>query len=286
MRLVCPNCDAQYEVDDAAIPASGRDVQCSNCGHAWFQLHPDELAALEQESEVFEPLPDSPPPPPPIPPEPEPDFELDFPPEPEGEEVPPPEPVAAAPKRAIDANVLAVLREEAERERAVRESEAPVGIEVQQDLGLPPPPPPPLPPSVVAARERFRDLSLDADDEEEDHPARSSSRRELLPDIEEINSTLRASTARQDDADDEIPMLPAAVVDNRQGFRSGFVLMMIIAVALWVGYAMAPRIAEQFPASASAIDTYVKAVDRARMGIDAALKSATEQLRDLSGDKG
>ncbi len=41
MRLTCPNCDAQYEVDDRAIPENGRDVQCSNCGHTWYQLHPD-----------------------------------------------------------------------------------------------------------------------------------------------------------------------------------------------------------------------------------------------------
>jgi len=37
MRLVCPNCAAQYDVDDRVIPEGGRDVQCSNCGHSWFQ---------------------------------------------------------------------------------------------------------------------------------------------------------------------------------------------------------------------------------------------------------
>ena len=37
MRLVCPNCGAQYEVEDRLIPRAGRDVQCSNCGHGWFQ---------------------------------------------------------------------------------------------------------------------------------------------------------------------------------------------------------------------------------------------------------
>jgi predicted Zn finger-like uncharacterized protein len=37
MRLVCPKCVAQYEVDDNAIPESGRDVQCASCGHTWFQ---------------------------------------------------------------------------------------------------------------------------------------------------------------------------------------------------------------------------------------------------------
>ena len=40
MRLVCPKCAAQYEVDDSAIPDSGRDVQCANCGDTWFQEPP------------------------------------------------------------------------------------------------------------------------------------------------------------------------------------------------------------------------------------------------------
>ncbi len=38
MRLVCPNCSAQYEIDGSMIPADGRDVQCSNCGHTWYEL--------------------------------------------------------------------------------------------------------------------------------------------------------------------------------------------------------------------------------------------------------
>ena len=37
MRLICPKCDAQYNVADDAIPKGGRDVQCSTCGHTWFQ---------------------------------------------------------------------------------------------------------------------------------------------------------------------------------------------------------------------------------------------------------
>ena len=38
MRLECPNCKARYEVDDDAIQGAGRDVECSACGHAWFQV--------------------------------------------------------------------------------------------------------------------------------------------------------------------------------------------------------------------------------------------------------
>lgn len=49
MRLICPNCGAQYEVPQSVIPETGRDVQCSSCGHTWFQKHPlqDNGASVE-----------------------------------------------------------------------------------------------------------------------------------------------------------------------------------------------------------------------------------------------
>lgn len=49
MRLICPNCDAQYEVPDDVMPAAGRDVQCSNCGQTWFQHHPDNAPEAEED---------------------------------------------------------------------------------------------------------------------------------------------------------------------------------------------------------------------------------------------
>lgn len=38
MRLICPNCQAQYEIAQNAVPQDGRDVQCSSCNHVWFHL--------------------------------------------------------------------------------------------------------------------------------------------------------------------------------------------------------------------------------------------------------
>ncbi|MEH6360912.1 MAG: zinc-ribbon domain-containing protein [Amylibacter sp.] len=49
MRLICPNCVAQYEVDEDVIPPEGRDVQCANCGHNWFQ---DALQMLSTDAET------------------------------------------------------------------------------------------------------------------------------------------------------------------------------------------------------------------------------------------
>lgn len=67
MRLVCPNCGAQYEVDDRVMPEAGRDVQCSNCGHAWFHTPSNnEKASAANAAEPKIEMPDASPPPPPI----------------------------------------------------------------------------------------------------------------------------------------------------------------------------------------------------------------------------
>ena len=36
MLIKCPNCNANYEVPNDIIPATGRDVQCSDCSKTWF----------------------------------------------------------------------------------------------------------------------------------------------------------------------------------------------------------------------------------------------------------
>lgn len=37
MRLTCPSCASEYDVDAAAIGARGRMVRCANCEAEWFQ---------------------------------------------------------------------------------------------------------------------------------------------------------------------------------------------------------------------------------------------------------
>ncbi|MEM9707833.1 MAG: zinc-ribbon domain-containing protein [Pseudomonadota bacterium] len=51
MRISCPECLAQYDVDIAMIPEIGRNVQCSNCAHTWFQTREETPAAAPEEPE-------------------------------------------------------------------------------------------------------------------------------------------------------------------------------------------------------------------------------------------
>ena len=37
MRLICPECNALYDIPDEMIPPEGREVECSACGHVWMQ---------------------------------------------------------------------------------------------------------------------------------------------------------------------------------------------------------------------------------------------------------
>ena len=71
MRLVCPSCSAEYEVDDSAIGARGRMVRCASCSSEWFQAPAVGAAAPLQPAP--EPAPEPAPQPEPAPaPEPEP----------------------------------------------------------------------------------------------------------------------------------------------------------------------------------------------------------------------
>lgn len=35
IRLICPSCSTEYEVEDTAIPEEGREVQCGTCQNSW-----------------------------------------------------------------------------------------------------------------------------------------------------------------------------------------------------------------------------------------------------------
>ncbi|MCA2012661.1 zinc-ribbon domain-containing protein [Pararhodobacter sp. CCB-MM2] len=247
MRLTCPNCSAQYEVDEAVIPKGGRDVQCSACGHTWYQYHKDvalamRAAELDDDDEDEDDLPavgDG-----------------------EGGERPVGMAERAAPR--IDKTVLDVLREEAEREMGERKR-AQTGIETQGELGLSRPSRPSrskaAPSRVFGEDDPTPPPPEDLPDDEADAPEEPVSRRKLLPDIEELTSTLEPGSERRDDDDD------LDGDEDQRGFRRGLSVAMLIALALVVLYLLAPILANAVPALADPLAGYMSLVDGLRASI-------------------
>lgn len=285
MRLVCPNCSAQYEVDASLIPDEGRDVQCSNCGHTWFELPPPpaEFAEADLRSEDTSTEEEAP--------EPEvaePDerraepsqavkaiaaaTEASDDDETEAEEddaffAPPVQETKLKPRRPADAAALDILREEAAREISQRRAPPSEPIETQTDLGLDEVRNRNTPSRALRAR-----MAHLKDDEkrpasESDRPSEAdyqAPRRDLLPDIDEINSTLKPARGRE-------ASTSAAVAEHRGGFRTGFLIMVMLTIALILAYARAPGIARALPAFEPALLSYVDGANTVRDWIDGLL---------------
>lgn len=261
MRLICPSCGAQYEVDESVIPDGGRDVQCSNCGQAWFQQSSQQLSAEEAGTAVVEPA-----------------LAAAAGPGPEPVE----EPTAPAPeraRRAMDDTVRSVLREEAERETQARVAEG-TSVESQPELGLAAAIGAAAattggPVGTPAAEDR---ATGDAQDFDGDAVVSRSSRRELLPDIEEINSTLRATSERGSEA--AAFDAPETLARRRSGFRMGFSTALLVAAVLLALYVLSPLLSRAVPPLEPVLSTYVAGVDAGRLWLDERMRSLTQSLQD------
>ncbi|MBM2577441.1 zinc-ribbon domain-containing protein [Jannaschia sp. Os4] len=122
MRLICPDCGAQYEIAAEMIPPEGRDVQCSNCATTWFQMPPapesDAAEAPEGAADTLDAQEQD-------------DADLG-----DGEAIDP-DFVAAgtAPRRGPDARTLEILRQEREFNRRAAEAAARGAPPPEMDAG-------------------------------------------------------------------------------------------------------------------------------------------------------
>lgn len=261
MRLICPNCPAQYEVPEDAIPPAGRDVQCSNCGHMWFQHPADDTAESTAPAAAS-----------------------------------PPAPVHA--RRPLDRAVADILQEEAALETRLRRAEEQGVLETQPDLGLDAAPPMPAgTASASAAPDPATPESSAAGtapaaagpsdptqpDPVQPDPARPGPRsaetppvpahrrnllparrpapgHNLVPDQEEVRLSLGAPIV--------LYSAPVPQVPEKQPGHSGFLLGLATAVLLAAGlfliYGQADPIARALPQAAPVLDSYTTAVNSTR----------------------
>ena len=278
MRLICPNCGAQYEVGDDVIPEAGRDVQCSNCGHTWFEQpgaseaaeHAIAPAPPPKPEPTSEPEPEPTPEPEPEPtsePEPEPETTPEPTPKPKPEQKPEPRPRDLAP------DVADILREEAQFEQAARQSEADP-IETQPDLDLSHDPDEDR--RTREARDRLARLRGEPDTAAAAVGATlaqdaNAPRRDLLPDIEEINSTLRPDASGQ-----AAPAERDAPEKQRSGFRRGFMFVVVLALLALAAYVFAPQISAAVPQVEPTMTAYVEWVNGLRLWLDAKAQGLIE----------
>lgn len=160
----------------------------------------------------------------------------------------------------------AILREEAELEAAARRADSAAAAPPAPLADSPDPAPVQRPdPDELAA------AALVA----------ASSRGDLLPDVDEINSTLAATQTTPDlDEDDDHSEDRNR---TRRGFQAGFAASVAVAVALVLVYLLAPTIAASRPSLEAPLASYVSYVNGFRLSLDGWLQWASSTLINLTG---
>jgi predicted Zn finger-like uncharacterized protein len=255
MRLTCPNCDAQYEVPDAAIPTEGREVQCSNCGNLWFHAHPDHPRQdLPEEPETVEPtvaITDAAPSHEPVQAGDIPQADDDANADEDALDDQAAEDDVLPPRREIDPVVIEILRAEAEREVKLRAAEK------GGTRNTPAAP-------DKAPGDEIVDQSQDPVTESPAKPG-----RDALPDLAAPDSGPSDNSPPDTPAEQPATSRPG----NAGGFKRGFALVIIVASVFVVVYAWADRIAESVPQTAPVLESYVANVNQMRVWLDSTLNS-------------
>lgn len=225
IRLACPNCGTKYRLPADAIPETGREVECTGCGHVWLALASANMASTEPEG---------------------PDHQHGSPTEsaartddtdsgsPAPGEIPPL-------KRRLPDNVLNILREEVEYERRAR-----LGQSITQNLSggsdLEWPATTVTDPNdIPASRNLPSDLPLEAVEAERrtDPDPRDSSRTAVpIP--------VAAGAAASPATDMSLPTVQDESQPRRKngsGYFTGFGLAAAVAAVALALYVMAPGMA-------------------------------------------
>lgn len=260
MLLLCPNCGAQYEVPEDHIPKKyGRDVQCSACNHTWFQTHPaqDLQPALQDEADD-----------PGSAKQPRGRFDLSLADDPAassgataGSTSPKMPPLRQ--KRSLHPSVAGVLREEAKREVEERGSNGPQASDRSSRSG-----------SSDQARDADMDMqALEALYQNSEQTAKST-HGALLPDIDEINSTLSTSGAEWPSDSDA-----SKKIAQKGQRRVGFLVGIAIVVAAAALYYFADTLGNGMPSLQQPLELYQQWINNMRIVLDQWIRKVVDLLQ-------
>lgn len=253
MRLICPNCDAQYEVPDNVIPPEGRDVQCSDCGNTWFQdaggapapepaferpsVSPEVSSILQEEAELEQAARAEE-----DPPAPEPEYE--------------PAPIATEPEpEEVHHPFVGPDPGETDQDRRARE-----------------------------ARERMARMRSVA--EADPFEAAGESRKGGLPDVDELNLSLHAEGAPAY-AGETLDVAALRRKERRAaGFRNGFALVIFSCLVGLAIYTSHENIGRVIPFASPYLDAFVAWVNDGRFWLADQATVWQAWLNDLVANRG
>ena len=270
IRLICPGCAAEYLLDDSAIPAAGRTVECTACGRVWHQPGGHGLrlqSAVEQAQGTAQRGGGGTIPPRRHAPSAEDDHTVAVSAPVPGEgDIADDAPPAPRLNRPLPAAVLTILQEEAARERAARQAATEGETEGDQTRDMDgesdrlwpattvtaePPRSPTIPPSARAAGAPVAKESTARHIHDHPMPAPGNAQPETLA------ATLQRSTpsrAHQGSAQPTPPRdKPAPAGRTKSRRRAGFWTGLLLAAAIAGVYVVAPHMPAGSPLADAAM---------------------------------
>lgn len=239
IRLICPDCATVYQVSEAAIPAGGRDVECSECGQSWRAVNPALAEPAPEPQPAAAPM-----------------------------DVPAPAdaapmPAAATPPKSVPLdqrlppNVLNILREAVETERRARHG-------ADQ-------PPPHGAPDIDWPATTITGTARPAAEPEPHQPAPDIAE---LPTELWDRAAPQAAPAQElpvPTPDTHSPAQTPHVPARDNGYLIGMGLSAMLAAALVTAYVMAPRMADAGDLGAALMELRHQ-IDGARIWLDSLIR--------------
>lgn len=185
-------------------------------------------------------------------------------------------------RRQLSPEIADVLRQEAEHEAAARQAEQDV-FESQPDLGLEEPQDDAAK-RARQARERMakmRGVPVETV-ERSAEPELSSARRDVFPDIEEINSTLRSTEDRE--PGEQPDGRPTQSQRRAGGRRIGFALAILAVAGGAFAYIQPETVTGAFPPSEPYVTAFINFVDNARLTLDTQLTKLLLWLDSMASE--
>jgi len=255
MRLICPNCDAQYEVPDSVIPDAGRDVQCSDCGNTWFQGPTEAVPETDESPFERQPIP------------------------PEVSDILQEEAELERQARANEFQDL-VAQDDGFDDDIEPEAFAPPPAEVDgPEADIPVIPdnpfavdPDPNEPEETDAERRARETRarmarMRGIEDANPFTAAKDSRKGILPDVDAINSSLSP-----DPSATKRPTIDLEDLNRRKrrgsGFRTGFTVMVFLGLLVIAIYMTHENLGVVIPFAEPALDGFANYVDQWRFWVE------------------